>query len=173
MLALHHFLGTLSARTLTFARVRVLLGAGLLMFLGCADEPIPTDPSAIDSAGVSANASVDAAAAKPTGFRLREQVGHLDLTEAGGSEEVRKPLRDSTGRVSKNAEELHRASLHAQRRASELGLVASTMSVDADGALYADFVDPAVAYADPRGSGVAPASDKPPADEDFAEKGFV
>lgn len=57
MVASHRFANRLSAAfSLDLARFRVSLAAGLLVFAGCVDEPIPTDPSAGDPLRATAEA---------------------------------------------------------------------------------------------------------------------
>lgn len=115
-----------------------------------------------------------------TGFVMREQVGQLDLSETSetqhpdGESDVEpvEPPYDLSEVAGANAAELLRASQYAESRAAELGLEASVMLADSNGALYADFVDSAIAYATPQAGVIAPASAPPAADDDFAEKGL-
>ncbi|MBK6517173.1 MAG: trypsin-like serine protease [Polyangiaceae bacterium] len=107
-----------------------------------------------------------------TGLVYREQMGQLDLTEAGpdGAAPVVEPPYDLTAIAGENAAEILNASLRAEAKAADLGLVASVMMVDAEGRIWADFVDSALAYGAPPVT--APASGLPAEDDDFAEKGL-
>jgi hypothetical protein len=96
-----------------------------------------------------------------TGLVYREQMGQLDLTEAGpdGAAPVVEPPYDLTAIAGENAAEILNASLRAEAKAADLGLVASVMMVDAEGRIWADFVDSALAYGAPPVT--APASGAP------------
>lgn len=82
------------------------------------------------------------------GLVLRELVGQLDLEELAPEDAPRgySPPYDLRGSVGRNAEELSRASIAAMDRAAELNLIASTMTADDQGRLFAEFVDPEIEY---------------------------